>query len=366
MVLEMQKIEIRSQKACGFTLTKRGKDLLLKINERVCDLSGKIDCYIQPEYADQNFKSVESTRAFFKKAFNEYDTIIAVLSTGIVVRSISDLMVHKSVDPGILVLDQSGKFVISLLSGHLGHANENARILGQAIGAQPVITTASDCQNVMAVDSYADQLNMYIKDFSTAKKVTSILVNGGRVGIIGFMEYSKFPSIKCQTYDFEKIDLEANNILEECDALIVDARLNLQITMALPTVFLYPKQMVLGIGMKRNTPVETLKREIIHYLKSYKISLDKVACFATIGLKRDEPALNKLSEEWNIKTKIVSDEEVKKVQDRFKGSDFVEKTTGLRAVAEPCGYIASDYGRPVAPISKNNGVTLSLWLINNE
>ena len=136
-----------------------------------------------PWSSDQSRPTGSNFNEFISKIFHEYDILVFIMASGIVVRSIANLIINKTQDPGILVMDEKGKYVISLLSGHLGGANDAARLLSEKIGSEPVITTASDVIGSMAVDNLAMLLGCEIDNMSTAKEITSNIVNGYKIGI---------------------------------------------------------------------------------------------------------------------------------------------------------------------------------------
>ena len=91
----------------------------------------------------------------------------------------------KKTDPAVLVMDEAGTFCISLLSGHLGGANDLCRLLSEALGACPVITTATDVNRRFAVDVFAKKNGMEISDMQLAKEVSARLLAGETVALSG-------------------------------------------------------------------------------------------------------------------------------------------------------------------------------------
>ena len=165
------------------TLTKGaavlGKKLLNKLDNAVLYVHSKF--YTNEEHVK---KIDHKLKNFIKDIFNKYECVVFIMATGIVVRSIAPYLEDKRKDPAVVVLDEKGKNVISLLSGHIGRANEYTLEIAKLLNANPVITTASDVNNSIAVDTLAMRLNCEIEDFNMATKVTAHIVNGEKVGIV--------------------------------------------------------------------------------------------------------------------------------------------------------------------------------------
>ncbi len=120
--------------------------------------------------------------------FENADSIIFIGAAGIAVRSIAPFIQSKKKDPAVLVVDEWGKFVISLLSGHLGGANELACLAADILQAIPVVTTATDLEGKFAVDVFAKKNNCHIFRMKEAKEVSAALLAGEKVGF-----FSEFP-----------------------------------------------------------------------------------------------------------------------------------------------------------------------------
>ena len=130
-----------------------------------------------------------STSAWAGEKFSDSDALIFIGATGIAVRSIAPYVASKKSDPAVLVVDECGKFVISLLSGHLGGANELALKTAEILEAIPVVTTATDLHHRFAVDVFAKKNNCNIFNMKAAKEVSATLLAGKKVGF-----YSEFPT----------------------------------------------------------------------------------------------------------------------------------------------------------------------------
>ncbi|WP_295360197.1 cobalt-precorrin 5A hydrolase [uncultured Pseudoramibacter sp.] len=291
--------------------------------------------------------------AFWPQAMAGYDVLVCVMAAGIVVRGVAPYLKHKSVDPAVLVLDAKGQYVISLLSGHLGGANAAARLLAGRIGAAPVITTGTDVAGAIAVDTLAEQIGCTFTDFTAAKNVTAAILDRQKTVVVNEAgcDLSGVALPECLTLS-ENDGAKYRIVISERDDWKLDPACEVQ---------LIPRDIVLGIGCRKHTPADLISGKIAALLKAHHIHPRALAVFATIGLKAHEQGLIAAAEQFGAAVEIVADDAIRKVQDRFDGSDFVERVTGLRGVSEPAGYTVSHYGTCVAPVVKGDGVTLSLW-----
>ena len=123
-----------------------------------------------------------STSAWAGEKFSDSDALIFIGATGIAVRSIAPYVASKKSDPAVLVVDECGKFVISLLSGHLGGANELALKTAEILEAIPVVTTATDLHHRFAVDVFAKKNHLYFTEREAAKQISAAVLDGKQVG----------------------------------------------------------------------------------------------------------------------------------------------------------------------------------------
>lgn len=337
-------IDVQKNKCAIFALTANGVQLARGIAK---ELPGA-DLYFSKRHVKEGEKSYSSFTQALQQAFKEYDQIICIMATGIVIRSIAPVIEHKSKDPAIVILDERAQFAISLLSGHLGGANELTQTLADITGAQPVITTASDVQKKIAVDSLAMRYQLQIESLCDAKKVTASLVDNHDVELINHTElvmedevykiYKGDSSSKCRILISRK--------KEESDKI---------------TAWLYPKDIVLGVGAKRNVDSEHFAKKIDQQLKVCNIDPRCVKEVVSVDLKSDEEAIIEYAKKIDVPFRVFSVEELKKVDHLFEGSPFVKKTIGVSSVSETSAYLASNYGEKILGKTKLDGLTLSIY-----
>lgn len=284
--------------------------------------------------------SSEAAR-FFKK----YDALVFIMATGIVVRLIAPLIKDKRSDPAVVVLDEQGRYVISLLSGHIGGANELAKEIARITGGQAVITTASDVQGKLAVDTLAGMLKCEIEDFTKAKEVTAAIVNGGRVGLYA---YSGLDKIKKKIDGIEH-GLEFFDSIEDLaragldGAMLVTPHLPPKRMIArLPNAaFLRPRVLAVGVGCNRNTPADEIEALFFETLGEASLSPLSVKALASVEEKRDEKGLLEFAKKHGYKIRFISKERLLKGKTPSGQSETVFRNMGVYGVCEPAALIAS-------------------------
>ena len=261
-------------------------------------------------------------QAEVKEAFARCEALVFVGASGIAVRKIAPFVRDKFQDPAVLSLDEYGRFVIPLLSGHVGGANELARLIGRKIGAAVAISTATDLNGRFAVDVFAKKNKLVITSRTMAKEISAALLRGESVAF-----ESDFP-----LRENEKLPagLYAGKAEAERLSIRVSARAE---TAPSACLQLIPKIYVLGVGCRRNTPVDSLKQAALRFLKEQNISKEALFLLASIDLKRDEAAVLALAKNLKLPTRFFTAEELAAVPGAFESSDFVKKTTGVGAVA---------------------------------
>lgn len=227
------------------------------------------------------------------RIFDSADLIVFFTAAGIAVRSIAPYIEHKSKDTAVVVVDECGTYAISLLSGHHGGANDYAGQIAASIGAEPVITTATDREGKFAVDEFAVKNNLVVTDWEKAKRVSAHVLEGGKV--------------VCRAKSAKAGD---------------------------DTLYLTAKNVYVGIGCKKGTESDKIEAAIKTALDMAGVRLTSVAGIASIDLKAKEPGLLEACRRLNLELKVFSAEELSCVKESVSGSEFVEKVTGVDNVCE--------------------------------
>lgn len=314
--------------------TKKGKEL----RNYIIDALNKSGCFSE---------SAEWNESIFKKG----NTIIFIGAVGIAVRYISKCIISKFSDPAVLVIDEKGNYIIPILSGHIGRANKMALMIADLINAQAVITTATDINNIFAVDSWAVDNNMSVIQSNNIKNISATLLNDERVGLVSdFKINGKLPKNVILGNDFE------NGICISMD--IQKKPFN-------NTLNLVPACISIGLGCRKNISFEILESVFIEVLNINKIPLEAVKRISSIDIKKNESALLKLSEKYNIKFETFSADVLNSLKGDFDYSDFVFKTTGVGNVCERAALCGNE-GKFIMKKKSKNGVTAAVFLINTE
>ena len=309
---------MKNKRLAMVSFTPGGKELA----DRLADMLG-----------DSEFSGIETVhrpitfREWMEENFQRLDALVFIGAMGIIVREMAPLLKGKTVDPAVVVLDEKGQFVISVLSGHLGGANELTERLAAMLGAAPVITTASDVNKKLAVDSCAKKNGLVISSMEQAKKCAAKIVSGAPVSFL------------CQGPVFGKIPEEIKAEPSEAAFHICVSGQRMEPKEDL--LQLLPKAFVVGIGCKRGTSAEQIERRIGEELEKQNIDLRSVLCLASIDLKKDDEGLLEFSGKNHLPVHFYSAEELLKAEGSFTPSAFVLKAAGVDNVCERAAFLAA-------------------------
>ena len=291
---------------------------------------------------DNKADSFDSISRLVTEIFNLYDALVFISSCGIAVRAISSHIVSKYTDPAVLVIDEQGKYTISLLSGHIGGANALAVKIAEIIGSQPVITTATDVGGKFSPDSFATANSLYICEKALAKQLAAKAVNNEPFGFISDYPVDNIPEKmfddSCRTFGVHITDNINSKPFEH-------------------TLHLIPKNIVLGIGCKKNTEPSILSQYVIEKLNEFQKPIFRVKEIHSIDLKKNEEAVLSFGRQYNIPVKFYSSDQLMKIKGTFSHSEFVMKTTGTDNVCERSA--AADGGKIIIPKQAANGITMA-------
>nr|WP_314114612.1 cobalt-precorrin 5A hydrolase [uncultured Leptotrichia sp.] len=332
-------------RAAIYCVSKNGYNTCLKIRDNVYKdlhiyVSGRVANLLNLENKDiENLFIInERVPILLEKTFNEYDLHIFVAATGAVVRIIDGKFRSKDTDPAVITVDDHANFVISLLSGHLGGANEECERIADGIGAIPVITTASDVGGKIAVDIFSQKIKAKLEDLEGAKRVTSLIVNGEKVSL-------HLPK-NIVTHDENS-----------AGAIVVSNRKNIEISKIIP------QNIFIGIGCKRGTAKEHILEKLKYAMDKQNLELSSIKMAASAWVKSDETGLLEAMSELGIPIKFFDKEEILKYENLIEEkSEFVKKTIGVYGISEPCAFMASSgKGKFLVKKMKLDGMTLSIF-----
>ena len=276
------------------------------------------------------------------ESFLSADRIVFIGAVQIAVRLIAKELKSKLSDPAVVVIDDNARYCIPILSGHIGMANEFALEISRTIGAEPIITTATDINNKFAVDVFARKNNLEIINPEKIKSVSSKILS----------EHTIVISSDCPILGEVPSDVIVDNRYD-CDVYISPFLCEND-----SPIMLVPNAVSIGIGCKKNTDSKYLKDCYYDFLSVNRISHKAISRFATIDLKRDETAIINLGRETHIPIEFFSAIELNNVSGAFSKSDFVKSITGVDNVCERSALINFD-GEIFIKKSIYNGVTFA-------
>ena len=290
--------------------------------------------------------------------FNRFSGHFFIMSTGIVVRMIAPLIKNKTVDPAIVVMDDTGRFVISLLSGHIGGANVLAQKVAAISGATPVITTATDVNKRPAIDVIALEKRLKIENPKAIKQVNMALLLNEPVQVhdpLGWLGEEVSTAGSAEISATDKLSMFAAD--PAAAAVFVD-----DIIFDLPphVLVLRPPSLVAGIGCNRHTSREEIRGFLFGTLDRFGLAPDSIGAIATIDLKSDEVGLMALADDLNIPLIFFSRDQLNQVPDVPNPSAMVLKHVGVQSVCEASAILASRNGRLIVPKQNTRNVTVAI------
>ena len=335
--------------AIVFSFTRNGAKISLILQKYLDSCGFATGIYTTRRYRDLDpaLKEISpSLQLMCKEAFSLCRLMVFIGATGIAIRSIAPYIRSKTKDPAVISIDEQGKFVIPLLSGHIGGANGLATGIAAFLKAVPVITTATDVNDLFAVDEWAARHNMSIYNMQSAKTFASYLVDCKKVGV-----KSEFPI---------RGTLPKGLVLAEEGPVGMAISLRKTVQPFVETVVLRPRILHLGIGCRRGTPKDNIEELVIQELKKLKVTMSVVKGIASIDVKKDEEGLLAFADESAFPIRFYSAEELRAVEGDFTPSAFVEKTVGVDNVCERAAVLDSKGGKLLLRKTGRNGVTLAI------
>jgi len=281
--------------------------------------------------------------------FTEHDQLVFFLATGAVTRLIAPCLVSKTSDPGVLAIDEAGRFVVPVLSGHVGGANAFARTVAGCLGATPVITTASDVIASFSPDTLAETFGWSAEPAERLKAVALALVNQEPVAIV--------QEVGCPASWLDARELPANIVSVGTPADLPQRPFAkvMWITDTLPgdtrgipetdILWYRPRSLVLGVGCERGLPLAGLEDGLTRFLQEHRYALSSIAVLASVDVKSDEQALTDLARKHGWETRFYPSAELAQVPGLPNPSAIVEKCVGTPGVAEPAALLAASAER---------------------
>jgi cobalt-precorrin 5A hydrolase len=357
-------VATKTNNVAVWALTPNGVKLAGNIRQSLTDA----DVYVSQNIRETAFGhfAFQTLRETINKQFDQYSGHIFIMSTGIVVRLIAPLLKDKTQDPAVVVVDDGAHHAISLLSGHLGGANELTRQIADIIGARAVITTATDVNQVPAIDVLAREKKLSIENPAAIKTVNMAILKGEKIYVHDPSNYlkSRLPNFEPQTFDNSKNNLKIEYPDSEFDArpgVFVD---DIRIDLPPQVLVLRPASLVAGIGCNRNTETDEIKTHLKAVLASANLSISSLQCLASIDVKADEDGLIALGHDLGLPVVFFTRQELNRVQDIENPSTVVEKHVGVKSVCEAAAILAARNGSLIVPKQTTRNVTVAIARID--
>jgi cobalt-precorrin 5A hydrolase len=319
--------------------------------------------YVLPKYLGQAGKAAVpisgTLQELIAALWQGVDGFVCIMATGIVVRMIAPLLERKDVDPAVVVMDDAGKFAISLLSGHLGGANELAERCAYISGARAVITTATDANQLPSFDLLAKDNGWEIEELSRVKLLNSLLLDDEAIAVVdstGLVKSYFHGKGKLSFHDSFVSGLRsgAKGFLFVTNS-IIPPQLQSE-----GLLVLRPKNLVLGIGCNSATTAEEILAVVTANLKRLFLSTASIKAIGTAEAKRHEAGLIAAAETLGVPLVCYSSEELNSITTATPQSEHAMAAIGAKGVAEPAAILASGGGALLLQKVKSGNVTLAI------
>ncbi len=324
-----------------FAYSRKG----MEIAKRICPFLSceKISMFSPERITSDPFFPIPMPSAdFYEKHFRGDEALIFVGACGIAVRSVAPFIHSKQSDPAILCIDEQGRFVIPLLSGHIGGANRLAKKIAVKLGALSVITTATDINGKFSVDEWAARNGLIIDNMTRAKEISAAILEQD-IALSCMLPLSGSLPNGLTLKEEGPIGIFIGWIKREPFG---------------KTLRLIPRNLHLGIGCRKGTAANTIWKAVSDVLTRYNIDRRALKCAASIDLKAGEPGLLEFCRTERIPFSCYSAGELLAVPGEFTQSDFVESVTGVGNVCERAAMMCAD--RLICPKTVCEGVTVAI------
>ncbi|HIQ96511.1 MAG TPA: cobalt-precorrin 5A hydrolase [Candidatus Limivivens merdigallinarum] len=350
-------------KLAAVSFTENGSRLNQGIRDLLEREGVEVAAYTKERYAEKYglIPLVTSLHDWTADMFDEKDALLFIGASGIAVRSIAPFVADKRKDPAVVVMDEKGQFVISLLSGHLGGANELTGKIANLTGAIPVITTATDVNGRFAVDIFAKKLGLYIGDMKMAKLVSADVLDEKKIGLV-----TSFPILGAVPEEIQV--LEPEEPFEGKTGMVI--ALNEERSPFLNTLHLIPRIVTVGVGCRKGKEKQEIEDAILRTLGKHHLSIHSLEKVASIDLKAEEEGILAFCEKYAVPFETYSAEELSLAEGSFTPSPFVENVTGVDNVCERSAILGSRNGSLIEKKQAADGVTVALavreWSVEFE
>ena len=335
--------------------SKHGGNFAQLIAKEICGDIKTISTHPSSEIGVDGAIEVNLLSEWLEQNINNYNSFIFIGAVGIAVRLIAPFINDKHSDPAVVCMDTSGQNVISLLSGHIGGANELTKRVAQIVGASPIITTRSDIEGLWALDTLDKKYNWVAEVCGISmNSAISIFVNREPIALLLDIKDKGTEYLESTLPNNVDIYYSFNEIETANYKLIIAVTPRLYNTNNRATLYYRPKVLHLGVGCRKECNTEGVAEYISNYIKEANLSSSSIASICSIELKKNEPLLPELSRYFgNAPINIYSSEQLADIPVP-NPSEHVESVTGVSSVSEATSIYSSKGGELL--IEKQKGV----------
>ena len=294
--------------------------------------------------------------AWTEEHFSQSDALVFIGAIGIAIRAIAPYIKAKTKDPAVVVVDELGQFSIPILSGHIGGANELALQIADDLGSIPVITTATDINNVFAVDTWAKSQGLQILNPQCIKLVSSKLLNGESVHV-----KSDYPIQGNLPKNVYLNDLDDSNAGYD----VIITHKDLENECKNDTLLLVPQIITVGIGCRKDISFEAIESSILNILESENYNILTINALASIDKKANEKGILEFAKKYDLPFNTYSAEELNSLEGDFTKSEFVKSVVEVDNVCERSAIMESN-GKLIRRKDTCNGAGVTVALAIND
>ena len=354
-------------KLAVISVTNQGAELANHLAEQLRTANHQVEIFAKKGRNPLGHKPYELLSTLVLENFSRYEGFVFIMAAGIVVRVIAPYIQDKRIDPAVVVMDEQGQYAISLLAGHIGGANELSELIGQVIGATPVITTATDVGKKPAADVLAVKLHRTVQPFLALKKINGAIVHGDQV--VFFIDET------LTNQDFyretaKKLGIVLHEIKEiptiHYDAAVLIADDILQVNK--PHIYLRSIPLAVGIGCRRGTPDSDILAAVAEACFTIGAKIEQIAMIGSTVVKQDEVGLLAVIEQLKVPSRFFTNEELQKCIDEYQleVSSFVQKQIGVGNVCAAAAILTGQTNKLLLPKTKYKNVTVAIAPVKSQ
>jgi cobalt-precorrin 5A hydrolase len=291
--------------------------------------------------------------------FTQVEGLVCIMATGIVIRILAPHLRGKEIDPAVCVMDEKGEHVISLLSGHLGGANDLARDIATICGGRPVITTATDVNGLPAWDDIARREKLSIEPLKNVRRLNSMLLEREEIVLVDPQQliasyYTDLSNIRPMESLAEALKVEAKGLV------FVSNRDGSEWAEREDILLLHPKNLVVGIGCNRGTTSIEIEQVVTETFARLHLSTASVASLASVEAKRDEVGLLEYAQRFSLPINFHSADDLNRIKSPSPPSEHALAAVGATGVCEPAALLSANNISLLLSKQKCGNVTIAI------